>query len=107
VPGYENLKGAMRFTPKSVFRGAYALMYSGSVMQAAGTSGSSGTDGFTGSTGMIVSTDGGRTIQSSLSNPFPNGFNFPLGAMEGPISGANTNLGLASGPAFSTTTAIL
>ncbi|HYI95578.1 MAG TPA: TonB-dependent receptor, partial [Bryobacteraceae bacterium] len=126
VPGYENLKGAMRFTTpdnrrqtptdlnnwgprfgfayqvaqKTVFRGAYALMYSGSVMQAAGTSGSSGTEGFTGSTNMIVSNNGGRTVEATLSNPYPNGFNFPLGSAEGPISGANTNLGLGIGASY-------
>ena len=75
-------------------------MYSGSVMQAAGTSGSSGTEGFTGSTNMISSLDGGRTINAYLNNPFPKGFNFPLGANEGPISGANTNLGLGIGASF-------
>ncbi len=126
VPGYENLKGAMRFTSpdhrrqtptdlnnwgprfgfayqftdKSVFRGAYALMYSGSVMQAAGTSGSSGTEGFTGSTNMLVSNNGGRTVDAYLSNPYPSGFNFPLGAAESPIGGASTNLGLGIGSSF-------
>ena len=94
VLGYDNLKGAMRFTspdhrrqthrPEQLgtairlrlsvhreigIRGAYALMYSGSVMQAAGTSGSSGTEGFTGSTNMIVSNNGGRTAEAYLSNP--------------------------------------
>ena len=49
---------------------------------------------------MIVSNNGGRTIEASLNNPYPNGFNFPLGAVEGPISGANTNLGLGIGASF-------
>jgi hypothetical protein len=126
VPGLANLRGAMRFatpdhrrqtptdfnnwgprfgfalqvTDKSVFRGAYGILYSGSALQAAGTSGSSGTEGFTGSTNMIVSNNGGRTFEASLNNPFPSGFNFPLGAAEGPISGANTNLGLGIGSSF-------
>jgi hypothetical protein len=126
VPGFPNLVGAMRyatpdhrrqtptdlnnwgprfgfayqFASKTVFRGAYALMYSGSVMQAAGTSGSSGTEGFTGSTNMIISNNGGRTFEASLSNPFPNGFNFPPGPAEGPFSGVNTNLGLGIGASF-------
>ena len=39
---------AYQFTAEIVFRGAYALMYSGSVMQAAGTSGSSGDAGLHG-----------------------------------------------------------
>ena len=131
VPGYDNLKGAMRFTSpdhrrqthrpeqlgtairlrlsvhREIVRGAYALMYSGSVMQAAGTSGSSGTEGFTGSTNMIVSNNGGRTVEAYLSNPYPSGFNFPLGAAEGPISGASTNLGLGIGQVSSTITATL
>jgi hypothetical protein len=123
VPGFQNLVGAMMFaTPDNrhqvptdlnnvgprfgfayrindatVFRGAYALMYAGSVLQAAGTSGSSGTEGFQSSTNEIISNDGGRTFASSLSNPFPSGFNFPLGATVGPISGPSTNVGLGVG----------
>src|SRR5689334_22904780 len=72
-------------------------MFGGSVLEAAGTSGSSGTEGFQSSTGEIISNDGGRTFASSLSNPFPNGFNFPLGANPGPTSGPSTNLGLGVG----------
>src|SRR5206468_11262103 len=84
----------------SVCRGAYGIMYSGSVMQAAGTSGSAGTEGFRTNTNMIVSSNGGRTFDATLSNPYPNGFNFPLGAAEGPYSGASTNLGLGIGESF-------
>jgi hypothetical protein len=123
VPGFPNLTGAMRFaTPdqrhqvptdlnnvgprfgfayrineSTVFRGAYGLMYAGSVLQAAGTSGSSGTEGFQSSTNETISNDGGRTFASSLSNPFPAGFNFPLGATASPVSGPSTNLGLGVG----------
>lgn len=122
VPNYPNLVGAMGFvgpngkygrhqTPtdlnnvgprfgfayrvndKTVFRGAYALMYSGSVMQAAGTSGSAGVEGFQTSTTMNVSFDGGRTIAAYLHDPFPVGYNLPLGAANGPFSGNNTDLG--------------
>ena len=75
------------------------MMYAPSVLQAAGTSGSSGTQGFQSSTGMIVSTDN-TNILSSLANPFPNGFNFPLGSVEGPTSGASTQLGLDIGESF-------
>src|SRR5260370_30523000 len=125
VPGFNNLKGAMRFTgpdhrqqvpldtnnwgprfgfaykidSKTVFRGAYAMMYSPSVVQAAGTSGSSGTEGFRSSTPMVVSTDN-TTILATLSNPFPSGFNLPLRAVESPTSGASTNLGLGIGERF-------
>jgi hypothetical protein len=123
VPVFPNLKGAMTFvTPdhrhqvptdlnnvgprfgfayrindKTVFRGAYGLMYAGSVLQAAGTSGSSGTEGFQSSTNETISNDGGRTFASSLSNPFPAGFNFPLGAAPSAVSGPSTNLGLGVG----------
>jgi hypothetical protein len=123
VPAFPNLKGAMRFTTpdnryqvpvdrnnwsprfgfafklneKTVARGAYALMYAGSMMQAAGSSGSAGMEGYRGSTGMLPTLDGGRTINAYLRNPYPNGFNLPLGAPEGPNSGSATNLGLGIG----------
>src|SRR5437867_1548983 len=76
-----------------VARGAYGLMYSGSALQAAGASGTAGTDGFSSSTNFITSLDS-RTPINFLSNPYPDGFNLPLGAADGPISGPNTNLGL-------------
>src|SRR5262249_10250479 len=125
VPGFNNLKGAMRFTgpdhrrqvsldtnnwgprfgfaykidSKTVFRGAYGMMYSPSVLQAAGTSGSSGTEGFQSSTPMVVTNDN-TIILATLSNPFPSGFNLPLGPIESPVSGASTNLGLNIGESF-------
>ena len=74
-------------------------MYAPSVLQAAGTSGSSGTQGFQSSTPMIVSTDN-TNILTTLGNPFPNGFNLPLGSIEGPTSGASTQLGLGIGESF-------
>ncbi|MBL8210849.1 MAG: TonB-dependent receptor, partial [Bryobacterales bacterium] len=123
VPGFANLRGAMRFTTpdnrtqvptdmnnwgprfgfayraneKTVMRGAYALMYAGSMMQAAGSSGSAGMEGYRGSTPIISSLDGGRTPATYLANPIPNGFNLPLGAAEVPNGGAETNLGLGIG----------
>ena len=126
VPGYEKLVGAMKFTgpgnrrqvptdlnnwgprfgwayhvlPKTVVRGAYGILYSPSVMQAAGTSGSGGVAGFQSTSNMIVSVDNGRTIQNYLRNPFPAGFNLPLGSVEGLQSGARTDLGLGIGDSF-------
>jgi len=126
VPAFPNLKGAMRFVnndnryqvpvdrnnvsprfgfayklnEKTVMRGAYALMYSGSMMQAAGASGSAGMEGFRGSTPMQPTLDGGRTVNAFLSNPYPNGFNLPLGSPDGPNSGASTNIGLGIGESF-------
>lgn len=125
VPGYSDLRGAMRFTdsdnrqqvptdrnnwgprfgfayqilPTTVFRGAYGVMYSGSMMQAAGSSGSAGMEGYRGSTPFISSLDN-RTPATFLRNPYPSGFNLPLGAVEGTNSGAATNLGLGVGESF-------
>jgi len=122
VPGFPNLVGAMNFvsdsnrrqTPtdrnnwgprfgfayqinqKTVFRGAYGILYSPSVLQASGTSGSSGTQGFNGTTGVNASFDGGVTAVASLRNPFPSGFNFPPGVAGGP----GTQLGLGIGDSF-------
>ncbi len=126
VPQFPNLVGAMKFTgpdqrhqvptdlnnwgprfgwayhmlPKTVIRGAYGILYSPSVMQAAGTSGSGGVAGFQSTSNMIVSIDNGRTVQNYLRNPFPAGFNLPLGAVEGPTSGSRTDLGLGIGDSF-------
>lgn len=127
VAQYPNLRGAMRFvngdnryqvpvdrnnfsprfgfayrlTNRTVMRGAYALMYSGSVMQAAGSSGSAGMEGYRSSTPIVSSLDGvGRNPAAFINNPFPNGFNLPLGRVDGPISGSSTNLGLGVGESF-------
>lgn len=122
VPVFPNLVGAMKFTSadnrrqtptdlnnwgprfgfayqinqKTVFRGAYAVLYSASVLQASGTSGSSGTQGFQSSTGANISFDGGVTPVATFRNPFPSGFNLP----EGPAGGAGTQLGLGIGDSF-------
>lgn len=87
---------AYNFASKTVFRGAYGIMYSPSVLQASGTSGSSGTEGFDSTTGMNATFDNYRTIATTLSNPFPNGFNLPVGAG----GGAATNLGLGVGQSY-------
>ncbi len=116
VAGYPNLMGAMEFAKpgarhqaptdwnnvsprfgfafqvdkKTVFRGAYALIYGPSLMQA----GTTGTAGFQSSTNMIVSQDG-RLPLNYLSNPFPYGFNPALGPTAGPNSGPLTDIGLS------------
>ncbi|MDX1983086.1 MAG: TonB-dependent receptor [Bryobacteraceae bacterium] len=87
---------AYQINPKTVFRGAYAILYSASVLQASGTSGSSGTQGFQSSTGINTSFDGGVTPAATFRNPFPTGFNLPEGA-EG---GEATQLGLTIGDSF-------
>ncbi|MBS1829755.1 MAG: carboxypeptidase regulatory-like domain-containing protein [Acidobacteria bacterium] len=122
VPGFNNLMGAMKFTSpdnrrqtptdlnnwgprfgfayqinqKTVFRGAYAILYSASVLQASGTSGSSGTQGFQSSTGSNISFDGGVTPVATFRNPFLSGYNLP----EGAAGGAATQLGLSIGDSF-------
>ncbi len=121
-PNCGNLKGAMNFVtadnrrqtptdmnnwgprigfaynifPKTVLRGAYGILYSPSVMQAAGTSGSAGTEGFQSTTNMNVSYDNGRTIAAYLRNPFPTGYNLPIGTAGGP----STDLGVGVGDSF-------
>ena len=85
---------------KTVVRGAYGILYSPSVMQASGTSGSGGVEGFQSTSNMNVSFDNGRTVAAFLKNPFPTGYNLPLGSAPGPISGASTDLGLSIGDSF-------
>ena len=101
APGFPNLKGAMKFVtpdhrrqtptdlnnwgprfgfaykinPKTVFRGAYGILYGVSVMQAAGVSGSSGTEGFRGSTNFTASVDGREVPFATMANPFALGLN--------------------------------
>jgi hypothetical protein len=87
---------AYQLNNKTVFRGAYAILYSPSVLQASGTSGSSGTDGFQSSTGVSRSFDGDITTNATLRNPFPQGFNLP----QGPAGGPATQLGLGIGDTF-------
>jgi hypothetical protein len=91
---------AYRLGSKTVFRGAYALMYAGSVLQAAGTSGSSGMEGYTSTTNMNPTFNSGETFAATLSNPYPTGFNLPLGSGTGPTSGALTDIGLGVGESF-------
>jgi hypothetical protein len=125
-PGCSNLRGVMRFvTPshrhqvptdinnigprvgfayridsKTVFRGAYSILYAGSVLQAAGTSGSSGTEGFTSQTNMTPSFDNNETVAAYFRDPFPLGFNLPRGSANGPASGALTDIGNGVGESF-------
>ena len=85
---------------KTVFRGAYGILYSPSALQASGTSGSGGVQGFQSSTSISTTFDNGKTFVASLSNPFPGGFNLPTGAKAGPYSGALTEIGGSVGDSF-------
>lgn len=87
---------AYNFTSKWVARGGYGILYPASCMQAAGNTGVNGMEGYSSTTTMVPSLDS-RTPTTFLSNPFPNGFNLPLGATPGPMSGPSTNLGLGLG----------
>jgi hypothetical protein len=76
---------AYTVTPKTVVRGGYGIYYEPvgvhdqNVIQT----------GFSLNTAMVPSIDNGQHFTATLSNPFPNGLNPPLGA----AGGANTNLG--------------
>jgi len=122
VAGFPNLVGAMEFcdssrrrqTPtdannfgprfgfayrvgsKTVARGGYAITYAPSPMQAAGSSGLMGNEGFSSTTNFVASLDG-RTPIHFLKDPFPDGFNLPLGPTPGPMSGPSTLLGQSIG----------
>ncbi len=85
---------------KTVFRGAYGILYSPSALQAAGTSGSGGVQGFQTSTTFNPTFDNGKTFVANLSNPSPGGFNLPQGAKAGPYSGALTDVGNSIGDSF-------
>ena len=78
---------AYQITPKTVFRSAYGILYSASSFTASGTSGTSGTQGYQSSTGYNATIDNYKTYLTTLSNPFPNGYNLPN-------AGPGTNLGL-------------
>lgn len=85
---------------KTVFRGAYGILYSPSAMQASGTSGSGGVEGFQTSTNFNTSFDNGKTFVASLSSPVPGAFNLPAGSAAGPYSGALTDIGNSIGDSF-------
>ena len=80
---------AYQLDRNTVLRGGYGLIYSVSTFTAAGASSDPGTDGFYSLDQPSASWDNGRTMHGSMSNPFPDGYNFPLGA----AGGTSTNLG--------------
>ena len=83
-------------TSKMVLRGGFGISYAPSALQAAGTTGAPGVQGFGSNTQLQASFDNQRTINATLSNPFPQGYNLPQGVAGGP----STNLGLAIGESF-------
>ncbi len=78
---------------KTVLRGGFGISYAPSALQAAGTTGAPGVQGFGGSTTIQPSFDNQRTINATLSNPFPQGYTLPLGAAGGPGSQLGQSIG--------------
>jgi len=84
---------AYNLTRRMVIRGGYGIAYAPAAQQAAGVSGGLGQEGYRTNSSFTGSFDNMRTIYATLSNPYPEGFNFPPGRAEG----ASTNLGLSQG----------
>jgi hypothetical protein len=74
--------------PRTVLRGGYGVTFLPIQTRYNGTS----NQGFSASTSMVATLDGGRTPVDVLSNPFPNGFNQPLGASDGLLSSLGQGL---------------
>lgn len=67
-------------------RGAYGILYAPSPLQAAGPSGAMGLDGYRTTTAMTTTVDSMRTVYANLDNPFPNGYNLPIGNALSPLT---------------------
>ncbi len=81
---------------KTVIRSGFGIAYLPSALEAAGTSGAAGTQGFSSSTSVNSTLTNYQTINATLNNPFPGGFNLPTGSR----LGASTYLGQAIGDSF-------
>lgn len=68
--------------PRTVVRGGYGITFLPIQTRYNGNS----NQGFASTTSMVATLDGGRTPVDVLSNPFPGGFNMPLGASDGLMS---------------------
>ncbi|MEZ5355495.1 MAG: TonB-dependent receptor [Bryobacteraceae bacterium] len=80
---------AYQLKPRTVIRGGYGITYQ--PIQTRYQSGSS--QGFSASTSIVSSLDGGRTPAVQLRNPFPDGFNRPLGSSDGLLSSLGQSFG--------------
>jgi hypothetical protein len=80
---------AWNFSKNMALRGGYGIAYAPTSMQPGGASGNIGLDGSRTTTAVSSSYDSMRTVNSYLQNPFPNGYNFPLGK----AGGAATQMG--------------
>ncbi len=80
---------AYQLAKKTVLRAGYGIFYDQLGIDRQGVNQSGG---FNQSTSLIPSVDNGLTFVGTLSNPFPNGFQLPLGA----AGGLRTQLGRAA-----------
>ena len=69
---------------KWAVRAGFGIVFAPAVIQPAGADGAAGTEGFNTATNANFSNDNERTIYTTLDNPFPTGYNLPLGAGNGP-----------------------
>ena len=69
---------AYKITDSIVLRSAYGIFYQPSLVNGYGTV-SFGANGYDGDTPFVASVDGGLTPSRYLRNPFPDGFNQPVG----------------------------
>ena len=81
---------------KWAVRAGFGIVFAASDVQPAGTSGAAGTEGFSTTTNANFSFNSEQTVATTLDNPFPTGYNLPLGA----ASGAGTDLGNAIEASF-------
>ncbi|MCI0703658.1 MAG: TonB-dependent receptor, partial [Planctomycetia bacterium] len=84
---------AYKFSDKVVLRGGYGIFYAPN-QYAFPNENRMGTRGFTAVTTYVASTDGGLTPCSTctLTNPFPNGVEKPVGSSLGLLTGAGGNI---------------
>ena len=69
--------GAFQIDPKTVLRAGYGIFYGASTLSGEAR------NGFSVTTPFIGTIDGSLTAVNRLSNPFPGGFNQPVGAADG------------------------
>ncbi|MGH9345388.1 MAG: hypothetical protein ACRD19_16700, partial [Terriglobia bacterium] len=78
-------------TNTTVVRTGFGIAYLPSALEASGTTGGTGMVGYQTQTNMLPTLTNYQTINATLSNPYPNGYDLPTGATEG----ASTFLGEA------------
>jgi hypothetical protein len=79
-----------------VLRSGAGIVYAPSALQAGGSSGGTGNAGFASQTNFSPSFDNQQTIAATIDNPYPSGYNLPIGQP----GGAATNLGSGIGDTF-------